>query len=68
MVRSVCSQVGVMYLGKLIGGSLLITATVPELGTGMEGIKIHTQSYFWNFSGKEILGTAQTLFLLDEGY
>jgi hypothetical protein len=55
-----------VYLGKLDHtGTLSVRITTPELGTHIDYISIHLQSYFWDGTGLEVLGAPQTVFLLD---
>ena len=57
------------WVGQIgVGGTYTLALTVPELGVGIDDLKLHVQSYFWDTSGLEILGTAQSLFLLDDDY
>ncbi len=59
----------VLGLGPLnASGTLTVPVIIPELGLNIAGIRIHTQSYFWNSSGMNVMGTAQTIFLLDAGF
>jgi hypothetical protein len=56
------------YMGKISAGSVTVTVTVPELGTGIEGVRIHTQSCFRHPLGLVVLGPAETLILLDDRF
>lgn len=58
-----------LYLGQLeLSGVLNVSVTIPELGPGVDFVKLHLQAYFWNSGDLEVLGPSQTLFLLDSSY